>query len=89
MFESLAGALHMGLSLWNSKEKRKYLDELTALEREHYEEDKKPRDALDPRDARNDALLDDIRFRLCQLQRNLAAEVGASIAPNQPGSSGT
>ena len=54
LFQSLAA----GLSLWQSSEKRKYLDKLISLKRDYYEEfNKGP-------SVRSDAILDNIQFEL-------------------------
>jgi hypothetical protein len=65
LFTELAGALRAGLSIWESKEKTKYIDRLIRLERERDEEGKKP----DP----NMAVLDDLEFQLVLLSRAFSA----------------
>jgi hypothetical protein len=70
--ESLIKALEAGLSLWQSKEKRKYLDELISLKKEFYAERNKPRE------IRSNAILDDVRLRLRLLCDSVASAIGAS-----------
>lgn len=77
MFTALLTVLGAGLSLWASKEKHKYIDELTDIERKYREEQNKPAS------ERSDAILDNLEFKLRQLARNFAASVGASNASNQ------
>lgn len=74
MFESLAGALEAGLSLWSSKESRKYLDEVIRLRKEYYEEDNKERPDM--------ARLDRIEFQLCNLCEAFSAKVRKSNIAN-------
>ena len=66
--------LSAGLSIWASKEKTKYIDELTEIERLYREEENKPRN------QQSDAVLDNLEFRLRQLGRNFAASVGKQNA---------
>jgi uncharacterized protein HemX len=70
MFNALLMVLGAGLSLWASKEKHKYIDELTDLERKYRAEENKPIA------ERNDAILDNLEFKLRQLARNFATSVG-------------
>ncbi len=74
MIESLIGALAAGLALWQSKEKRKYLDELLELKREYYEEDNKTRPDM--------AKLDRIEFQLCLLSQAFSTKVGEQNSKN-------
>lgn len=76
MFSALLAVLGAGLELWASKEKHKYIDQLTDLERRHREEENKPSD------QRSDAVLDNLEFELRQLGRNFAAAVGKQNAAN-------
>lgn len=56
---ALIQSLKFGLSIWNTKEGRKYLDEVIELEKKKlYEENKLEHD-------RNHALIDNINNRLC------------------------
>lgn len=67
MFESLAKALAAGLSLWESKEKNKYIDRLEKAKREYREEfNKAPAD-------RSDAVLDNLEFELRIITDSFAA----------------
>lgn len=59
----ILGVLEKGLSIWDSKEKSKYVDKLIKLKKEWYEEYNKP---LDERsDIKLDAIELHIRI-LCQ-----------------------
>ena len=58
MIDALIKSLEAGLSLWASKEKRKYLDKVISLKRDFYEEYNKPDD------DRSDAVMDNIRLQL-------------------------
>lgn len=69
MVESILGILEAGLSLWQSYEKRKYVDKLMSLKRDYYNELKK-----DPAE-RSDAVLDNIRFELLNLGAGFSAAV--------------
>jgi len=68
MVESLFKVLASGLSLWQSKESRKYLDKLIRLKKEWYEEYN-----LDRPDM---AKLDNIEFELRLLSEAFASKVG-------------
>ena len=76
MVTELFAALGAGLSLWGSKEKRKYQDRLMNLQRNYYEEDNKDRPDM--------ATLDNIEFELLLLSRAFSAQVGAENAKNSP-----
>jgi len=56
MTTALILALKSGLSLWESKESRKYIDKVLELEKEYYEESNKSRVDM--------AKLDHINFEL-------------------------
>ncbi len=56
MIGSLFKVLGAGLELWESKEKRKYVDKLIKLKREYYEESNKERP--------DSAILDNLEFEL-------------------------
>lgn len=58
MLGDLFKALAAGLSIWESKEKTKYIDRLERAKRAYDEEYKKPLS------DRSDAVLDDCRFEL-------------------------
>lgn len=70
MFSLILSILSAGLSIWASKEKTKYIDQLTDIEKRYREESNKPRD------LQSDAVLDNLEFELRQLARNFAASVG-------------
>lgn len=72
MIDSLFKVLGSGLSLWESKEKRKYVDKLIALEKEYYEEYNK--------EISDDAVLDNIRYELQFLGSAFSAKVGTKDA---------
>jgi len=58
MVSSLIKALSAGLSLWNTKESRKYLDKVIILKREFYEEFNKQ----NPDDAALDRIYNELRI---------------------------
>ena len=70
MTEALFLALHSGLSIWQSKESRKYLDKLIKLKKEYYEEYNQ--------EISDDAVLDNIRFELRLLSEAFSSKVGAA-----------
>lgn len=74
MIGSILGILEAALSIWASKEATKYIDQVSKLRTQYYEEDSKPAG------SRNDALLDSIRFQLCNLADGVAAEIAAEKA---------
>lgn len=78
MFDSLVKALAAGLSLWESKEKTKYQDQLIELKEKYREEFNKPVG------ERSNAALDDIRFELCLLGNAFGAAVGATNPVPKP-----
>lgn len=65
---ALIEALKSGLSIWDSKEKRKYWDEVLKLEKKYYEEYNKDRPDM--------ARLDYYDFRLCLVSKGFSSEVG-------------
>lgn len=73
MFESLAGALEAGLSLWTSKESRKYIDKVIKLRKEYYEEDNKDRPDM--------ALLDNLEFELRLVSESFGSQIRKQNAP--------
>lgn len=77
MFSALLKVLGAGLSLWASKEARKYIDKKIALEKAWYEEYNKD-DA-----SRSNAVLDNLEFELRTLAIAFAAEVGTSQTGNK------
>lgn len=74
MFTLILGILEAGLSLWESKEKRKYVDELIAIKKDYYAEINKPST------ERSDAVLDSLEFRVRVLGIAFAAGVGGENA---------
>ena len=74
MFETLLRALGTGLSIWESKEKTKYVDRYISLKTSYYREFNKP-DA-----ARSDAVLDNLRDELCILSDAFSAAARAKNA---------
>jgi len=71
MFETLAKALAAGLSLWESKEKHKYVDQLIQLKKDFYEEYNKGYG------VHSNAVLDNIELELRGLAESFATSVGA------------
>ncbi len=69
MIDSLFQALASGLSLWQSKESRKYIDKLMKLEKDYYEESNKERPDM--------AILDNIDFELQLLCKAFSSQIGA------------
>lgn len=79
MIAELFKVLAAGLSIWESKEKRKYVDKLMELKRDWYEEfNKGP-------GKRNNAVLDNIKLELRILAAAFATSVGAADAGNPSG----
>jgi hypothetical protein len=78
MIEVLLKVLGAGLSIWESKEKRKYVDAIIRLKGEWYEEFNKPES------DRSDATLDRIERELRDVGLGFAADVGASHAEVKP-----
>lgn len=77
MFEILLNVLEAALSLWNDKEKTKYIDQVKDLKLRYYEEyNKAP-------SVRSDAVLDNIEFELCVLGSGFAASAGSQRPPAQ------
>ena len=70
MLETIFQALATGLSLWQSKEGRKYLDRLIELKREYYAEFNKKRP--------DDAVLDNITLELQHISSSFAQAVLAN-----------
>tara|TARA_R100001530_G_scaffold108662_1_gene76197 strand:- start:302 stop:526 length:225 start_codon:yes stop_codon:yes gene_type:complete len=67
MWEAFAKALSSGLGLWESKEKRKYIDKLIKLRRQHYEEINK--------DKPDHRIIDELEFELCLLSEAFSSKV--------------
>jgi len=70
MIEALVKTLGAGLSIWQSKEKRKYVDKLIRLKREYYEEYNK--------EVSDDSVLDGLVFELELLGIAFASKVTES-----------
>ena len=66
--ESLFKALAAGLSLWESKESRKYLDKVIKMKKEWYEEYNKERP--------DNNVLDTIELELCSITETFSSQVG-------------
>jgi hypothetical protein len=77
MVDSVLKLLGAALSIWDSKEKVKYIAQKEQLEKDWYAEYNK--DLAE----RSDAVLDNIRFQLCELSDLVAAQIGASRAQAQ------
>lgn len=75
MTEALFQALASGLSLWQSKEARKYVDKLIRLKRDYYEEYNQ--------EISDDAVLDNLRFELRLLSEAFSSKVGAENTENK------
>lgn len=74
MIASLMAALAAGLSLWDGKEKTKYVDQLEQLKKDYYAEYEKPLD------QRSDDELSRIERELCSAGHAFAAAVTAKSA---------
>jgi len=72
MIELLFGVLVQGLKLANTKESRKYLDEVLKLKQEWQDEYNKPRfkAGLKPKECRSNAELDAIELRLSLIAKS-------------------
>lgn len=77
MIESVLKILEAGLSLWESTEKRKYVDAIIKLKKEYYEEIKNPKP--------DNAILDYIEFRLQLLGNSFASQIAGSKVDNMQG----
>ena len=71
---SVLGLIGSALSIWESKERNKYVDEMIRLKKEYYEEINKPQ--LD--DAKLDSITRNITI-LCEL---CSAKIGATNSKN-------
>ncbi len=67
MIGTIFTLLKTGLSLWEHKEKNKYIEKALRLEKEYYEESKKPDS------ERDNAKLDNIEFELHLLTVSFSA----------------
>ena len=75
MTEVLLGVLERGLSLWSTKESRKYLEEVMELKEAWYEEYNK--------EVFSDAVLDHIEQRLRIISEAFTSQVGAENSQNK------
>jgi hypothetical protein len=75
MFTVLLNTLSTALELWNNEEKTKYIDEKMSIQKAWYAEYNK-----DPA-LRNDAVLDNLEFRLRVLATAFCTSVGKQDAP--------
>ena len=75
MISALFTALSTGLSLWLHKDKTKYLDKVTKLKKEYYEEYNKERHDM--------ARLDNIAFELQLVSEAFSSQVRASEAESK------
>lgn len=78
MFGTILNLLTVGLDLWNSKEKNKYIDKKMALEKAYYEEFNKP-DGV-----RADSVLDNLEFELHVLSTAFCAQAGKQNTETKP-----
>ena len=62
--------LGSALSIWQSKEKRKYLDRYLSLKRDYYEAINRPPEEW------NDARIDGLKFELQLLVDSLSSQIG-------------
>lgn len=69
MFEALLTVLGAGLSIWEHKEKTKYVDKLMSLRRQYKDEMNKSES------NRSDAVLDNLEFELNNLALAFSAQV--------------
>lgn len=74
MISSILGIVEAALSIWASKEKTKYIDELKELKLAYYEELNKPEG------VRSDAVLDHLINRLRIITDSIAAGINSKNA---------
>lgn len=74
MLGAIIGILESGLKVWGLKEQRKYSDKLMEIKAAYYEESNKP-EAI-----RSDAVLDNLKFELCNLAEGIATELRTANA---------
>ncbi len=72
IFEALAQALAAGLSIWDTKESRRYLVRVLEIKKEWYEEYNK--------ELSDDAILDNLERELCLIATTFYSEVGKQNA---------
>ena len=70
MWADAVAALKFGLSIWDSKEKTKYLDELIELDKRWWNEYKKGRGNY------SNAILDECKLELRRLSKRIFASAG-------------
>ena len=68
----LFASIRTGLSIWESKEKTKYLDHLNDLEKKYYEATNLPESQQDH------AYIDNLVFQLCLARRAFSASIGSA-----------
>lgn len=78
MFTVLLNCLSAGLTLWDDKEKTKYVDQVISLKEQYYAEFNKPLD------SRSDAVLDNLEFQLRVLATSFASSVGKPDTAPKP-----
>lgn len=78
MFGLVLQVLGAGLTLWDDKEKNKYVDKLLSLKEQYYAEYNKPID------IRSDAILGNLEFELRLLATGFASSIGKSTAQDKP-----
>lgn len=71
MIDTLLKIFLAGLTLWKNKDATRYIDQVTDLRKQYYDENNKPEG------VRDDAVLDNIRFQLLNLADGFAAEIAA------------
>jgi len=85
MWADAIAALKFGLSIWNSKEATKYLDELIELDEKWWNEFKKgkPRNVNGEIKGYSSAVLDEYRMQLRKLSARIFAAAGfQGVRPN-------
>lgn len=75
MVEALFKALSAGLSLWQHKDARQYLDRVIELKKEWYEEYNKSRP--------DDAVLDNIELELHHITSSFNSAVGVTYSKDK------
>lgn len=75
MVDSLFRILGSALSIWEHKEKRKYLDKYLDLKRDYYEAINRPPEIW------NDARIDSIKFELQLLVDSVSSNIGIGANP--------
>lgn len=70
MIDSVFKIVGSALSIWESKEKRKYLDKYMSLKKDYYEAINRSPDEW------NDARIDNIKFELQLLVESISSQIG-------------